>query len=308
MATHAPIAEILDGTVDLHCHSGPNPFSREFDHVEAAKDAERLNMRAILVKSHHHNTVMDLLAMSRELADCKTHAYGGVALNAQVGGINPYVVAMSLRMGGRAVWFPTFSSRQHCEHDHHGFPESLVEIPNRIVDVRDARDNIVDEVYEVIDLIVESDALLSAGHLSIRDAKAVFEIAKNRGVRRMVISHPNFVIDANSDECRQLTELGVFVEHEVGMYDPLGFRKWDPTILLDWIRTVGPENTVLASDLGQKGRPMPVDAFMRVGTELLNAGLEPHELRQVSCRNPGFLLGLDAERPELLTAQAESTR
>lgn len=298
MPTHAPIAEILDGTVDLHCHPGPNPFAREFDHVEAAKDAERLNMRGILVKSHHHNTVMDLLAMERELANVKTPTFGGVALNAQIGGINPYAVAMCLRMGGRAVWFPTFSSRQHCEHDHHGFPESTVEIPNRIVDIRDSDGVIVDEVYEVIDLIVENDALLSAGHLSVRDAKAVFEIAKSRGVRRMILSHPNFVIDADSAECRELTEIGAFVEHEVGMYDPEGFRKWDPSILLDWIRTVGAENTVLASDLGQKGRPMPSDAFMRVGHELLERGLTVDELRQVTSRNPAFLLGLDAERPQ----------
>jgi Family of unknown function (DUF6282) len=296
------ITEVLDGAVDLHCHPGPNPFPREFDHVEAARDAERLNMRGILVKSHHHNTVMDLLSMRRELAEVRTPVFGGIALNVQVGGINPYAVAMCLRMGGRAVWFPTFSSRRHCEHDHHGFPEATIEIPNRIVDVTDAEGRIVDEVYEVVDLIADSDALLSAGHLSVQDARAVFEIGRARGVRRMILSHPNFVIDADSAACRELTALGVFIEHEVGMYDPQGFRKWDPAILLDWIRTVGPENTVLASDLGQKGRPMPVDAFTRVGQELLERGLTPQELRQVVSHNPAFLLGLEAERPQLVNA------
>jgi hypothetical protein len=270
--------------------------------VEAARDAERLNMRGILVKSHHHNTVMDLQSMRRELAEVRTPVFGGIALNVQVGGINPYAVAMCLRMGGRAVWFPTFSSRRHCEHDHHGFPEATIEIPNRIVDVTDAEGRIVDEVYEVVDLIAESDALLSAGHLSIEDARAVFEIGRARGVRRMILSHPNFVVDADSATCRELTALGVFIEHEVGMYDPRGFRKWDPAILLDWIRTVGPENTVLASDLGQKGRPMPVDAFTRVGQELLERGLTPQELRQVVSHNPAFLLGLEAERPQLVNA------
>jgi hypothetical protein len=294
------ITEVLDGAVDLHCHPGPNPFPREFDHVDAARDAERLNMRGILVKSHHHNTVMDLLSIQRELAEVRTPVFGGIALNVQVGGINPYAVAMCLRMGGRAVWFPTFSSRQHCEHGHHGFPEATIEIPNRIVDIRDTDGRIVDDVYEVVDLIAESDALLSAGHLSIQDARAVFEIARARGVRRMILSHPNFVIDADSATCRELTALGVFIEHEVGMYDPQGFRKWDPAILVDWIRTVGPENTVLASDLGQKGRPMPVDAFTRVGQELLERGLTPDELRQVVNRNPGFLLGLEAERPRFV--------
>ncbi|BBG02994.1 MULTISPECIES: DUF6282 family protein [Pseudonocardia] len=297
MPAHPPIAELLDGAVDLHCHSGPNPFAREFDHVEAARDAQRLNMRGILVKSHHHNTVMDLLAMKRELTDVRTPVFGGVALNAQVGGINPYAVAMSLRMGGRAVWFPTFSSRCHCENDHHGFPESEIDIPNRIVNVVDADGEFVDGVHEVIDLIVESDALMSAGHVSPAEARKLFLAGRDRGVRRMIISHPNFVIDADPAECVEFAELGAYVEHEVGMYDPMGFRKWDPQLLLDWIRKVGPDHTVLSSDLGQRGRPMPVDAFLRVGAELLDRGLGIDELKQVTSRNAAFLLGLDDERP-----------
>ncbi|GLU49931.1 DUF6282 family protein [Nocardiopsis ansamitocini] len=292
-----PIAEALDGAVDLHCHSGPNPFAREFDHVEAARDGERLNMRGILVKSHHHNTVMDLLAMHRELDGIATPIFGGIALNAQVGGLNPYAVAMSLQMGGRAVWFPTFSSRCHCENEHHGFPESDYDIPNRIVDVVDAEGRLVDAAHEVIDLVAESDALLSAGHLEPAQSAQLFAAATERGVRRMILSHPNFVVDADVERCRQLAGLGGYIEHEVGMYDPQGFRKWDPGLLMEWIRAIGPDRTVLSSDLGQRGRPMPVDAFMRVGGELLRRGLSVEELRQVTSHNAAFLLGLDDERP-----------
>ncbi len=298
VTAHPPVSELLRGAVDLHCHSGPNPFAREFDHVEAARDAERLAMRGILVKSHHHNTVMDLLAMKRELAEVATPVFGGIALNAQVGGINPYAVAMCLRMGGRAVWFPTFSSRCHCENDHHGFPESEYDIPNRIIDVVDGDGRLVPEAHEVIDLIVESDALLSAGHVKPEEARLLFQAGREQGVRRMIISHPNFVIDADPSTCLELVELGAYVEHEVGMYDPMGFRKWDPAQLLDWIRKVGPDHTVLSSDLGQRGRPMPVDAFLRVGEALLDLGLGIDELQQVTSRNAAFLLGLDGERPD----------
>lgn len=35
------VARILDGMVDLHCHSGPGPFPREFDHIEGARDGDR---------------------------------------------------------------------------------------------------------------------------------------------------------------------------------------------------------------------------------------------------------------------------
>jgi len=291
------VEAVLDGLVDLHCHSGPNPFPREFDHAEGAKDGERLNMSAMLVKSHHHNTVMDLLAMRDRLAGIQTLVYGGIALNSQIGGLNPYAVAMSLRMGGRAVWFPTFSSRRHVEAhpEGGGFPTATFELPSGIVEVRDAEGKLRDEVFEILDLVVESDALLSAGHMYPDQIHEVFTEGRQRGVRRMVISHPNFVIDADPAQCRSFVELGAFVEHEVGQYDPYGNKKWDPALLLDWIRAVGPEHTVLASDLGQQGRPLPVDAFTRVGASLLRLGLSEAELRLMTVTNPGFLIGLTDE-------------
>lgn len=286
---------ILRGSVDLHCHSGPNPFPRRFDHAEAALDAERLEMRAILVKSHHHNTVMDLLAMADRLAESKTAVFGGITLNSQVGGINPYAVAMCLRMGGRAVWFPTFSSGRHidCHPEGGGFPSATVDVPSARVEVRTAEGDLIPEALEVLDLISESGAMLSGGHLDPETIAQLFDEGKARGVTRMLINHPNFVIGAEPEQCLELVAKGAFVEHEVGMYDPEGNRKWDPKDLLTWIERIGPEHTVLASDLGQENRPMPVDAFMRVGSALLDLGLPESALRQITCDNPAYLLGLD---------------
>jgi len=113
------VAAVLGGMVDLHVHSGPNPFPREFDHVEGALDAERLGMAAMLVKSHHHNTVMDLLAMRDSLLGVKVQVFGGIALNSQNGGLNPFAVDRCLKMGGKVIWFPTISSHAHLCHAAH---------------------------------------------------------------------------------------------------------------------------------------------------------------------------------------------
>lgn len=289
------MTKILRGAVDLHCHSGPNPFPRRFNHAEAAKDAERLQMRGILVKSHHHNTVMDLLAMADQLAHSTTPVFGGIALNSQVGGINPYAVAMCLRMGGRAVWFPTFSSGRHidCHPEGSGFPSASVDVPSARVEVLDDSGELIPDVFEVLDLISESGAMLSGGHLEAETIAQLFSAARSRGVTRMVINHPNFVIGAEPEQCLDLVRGGAFVEHEVGMYDPEGYRKWDPKDLLTWIEQIGPEHTVLASDLGQADRPMPADAFIRVGSALLDLGLPEAALRQITGDNPAHLLGLD---------------
>ncbi|BBG05318.1 MULTISPECIES: DUF6282 family protein [Pseudonocardia] len=290
------IERVLHGLVDLHCHSGPNPLPRRFDHVEAARDGARLGMRALLAKSHHHNTVMDLLAVREQLSGLSTQVYGGIALNQFVGGINPYAVELSLRMGGRCVWFPTISSSAHIDHHNSGggFPTPTIPLSSSRTDVRDASGALLPQARRVIELIVEADALLSAGHLAPDDVRLVFGTAAELGVSRMVLSHPNFVIGSDPQQCREFTALGAYIEHETAMYDPeVAQAKGGPEQLMEWISAIGPEHTVLASDLGQHGRPMPVDSFIRVGGALLDLGLPEKDLGMIVRDNPSYLLGLD---------------
>ncbi|HLZ31389.1 MAG TPA: DUF6282 family protein [Chloroflexota bacterium] len=56
-------AELIKDTVDLHYHSGPSPFPRRLDPVEAAKHYDEHGFKAVVYKSHHHNTVMDVLSI-----------------------------------------------------------------------------------------------------------------------------------------------------------------------------------------------------------------------------------------------------
>ena len=56
------LTHLLHGAIDLHVHSSPSPMPRRLTHVEAARQAETAGFRAIVVKCHFHNTVMDLIA------------------------------------------------------------------------------------------------------------------------------------------------------------------------------------------------------------------------------------------------------
>ncbi|MDQ7910150.1 DUF6282 family protein [Phytohabitans sp. ZYX-F-186] len=296
MTVPSAIHKVLHGLVDLHCHSGPNPFPRRFDHAEAARDGERLQMRAILVKSHHHNTVMDLLAMGDRLRAARTEVFGGIALNNQVGGVNPFAVELSLRMGGKAVWFPTVSSAQHIAYHHAGggFPKSTVELSTELVEILGADGELVPAARRVLDLVKESGALVTGGHMDAERILRLFTEARARGVERMLVSHPNFVVGADHARCLELVRLGAYVEHETSMYDPeVRNVRWGPEVLLEWIERIGPEHTVLASDLGQDGRPLPADSFARVGAALLDLGLPEKDLRRMVRTNPAYLLGLD---------------
>lgn len=296
MSPRPAIATVLDGLVDMHVHSGPSPFPRRFDHVEAAQDGARIGMRAMVAKSHHHNTQMDVLAMKGRLADVKAQAFGGIALNSTVGGLNVHAVRMCLRMGGKVVWFPTISSGRHidCHPEDGAFPTTTVPLTLERIDIVDGDGVLKPEAIEILDEIKEQQAVLNGGHMYPEYIKTLFQEAHERGMKRMVVSHPDFVIGADPAVCRELIELGAFIEHEVGMYDPEGTQKWDPKQLLTWIETLGPEHTVLASDFGQKANPKPVDAWLRVSEALLDLGLPEKDLRRMVRDNPTYLLNLDA--------------
>ena len=290
------LLKVVDGTVDLHCHSGPSPFPRRFDHVEASHDGARINMRAILCKSHHHNTVMDLLAMATPLADAPTPMYGGVALNSEVGGINPSAVAVAINMGGRAVWGPTVSAAQHIKaHSHDdGFPAATGNLYEEEVSVFDGSGAVSEQTDLVTRLVAEADIMLTGGHLDADSMTALFKTANANGVRRILLHHPDFIINAAETDIEEMVGYGAYVEHELSMYHPdVPAPDWKIDQLVDWIRKIGPERTVLDSDLGQQGNPLPVDAYLYIVSQLLDHGISESDVRQMICHNPAYLLGLE---------------
>jgi hypothetical protein len=292
------LLKVLDGTVDLHCHSGPSPFPRRFDHVEASYDGARINMRAILCKSHHHNTVMDLLAMRTQLANAPTPMYGGVALNSEVGGVNPSAVAVAINMGGRCVWGPTVSAGQHIRAHAHahdeGFPSASGNLYEKEESIFDSSGDVSEQTHLVTRLVAEAGILLTGGHLDAESMKAFFKTARDNGVKRLLLHHPDFIVNANEADVDEMLGYGAFVEHEMSMYHPAVPAPGFPIQqLVDWIEKVGPERTVIDSDLGQRDNPLPVDGYIYVIQQLLDHGVAEKDIRQMICRNTAFLLGLE---------------
>lgn len=290
------LRKVLDGAVDLHTHSGPSPFPRKLNHVEASHDAARIGLRAILIKSHHHNTVMDLLAMRDLLKDAPTPAYGGVALNSEVGGINPSAVAVAIQMGGRAVWGPTVSAARHIEaHSHDdGFPTAGSNLEEKAESIFDESGNVSADTVRVTQLVAEAGIMLTGGHLDVESQKALFATAAEQGVTRLLLHHPDFIIGASDADVEELLSHGAFVEHEMSMYHPgVPAPGWPISRLVDWIERIGPERTVIDSDLGQEANPYPVDGYIYVVQQLLDHGIAERDIRQMICHNTAYLLGLE---------------
>lgn len=292
------VAQILEGAVDLHVHPAPSPLPRRLDAAEAAELAGKAGFAAIVVKSHHHSTVTDVLALgNRALKGAQVGLYGGIALNGPVGGLNPKAVDLALKLGGKIVWFPTIASPQHIRH--HGehpdlkFPKLAVRLlPEEPVDVLE-NGALKPEVYTILESIRDADAILASGHMAPDRITAVLEAAREVGVERMLVNHPNFVIEATYDDARRWVELGAVIEHSLCMYDDeSSFYHWDIDTLVAWIDAIGPEHSTLGSDLGQMSNPLPTDSFRKIVAKLLEKGLGEDGVRLMVRDNPARLLGV----------------
>jgi hypothetical protein len=292
------VARILDGAVDLHVHPAPSPLPRRIDAAEAARLAGEAGFRAIVVKSHHHSTVTDVLALAAEnqIPD-DIRVFGGIALNGPVGGINPKAVDLALKMGGKVVWFPTIGSpqhiRHHAEHPNLKFPKLDVQLkPEDPIEIV-ANGRVRDEVYEILESAKEADAIVASGHLAPDRITALFEAAREVGVSRLLVNHPNFVVEASHEDARHWVELGAVIEHSLCMYDEeSSFYHWDVDTLVGWIEAVGPERSTLGSDLGQMDNPLPTDSFRKIVAKLLDRGLPDEGVKRMVCDNPAELLAV----------------
>jgi hypothetical protein len=291
------VARVLQGAVDMHCHSSPSPMPRRITHVEAARSAAQLGFRAMVVKCHYHNTVFDLLAMEDQLAGLPIEVFGGVVLNSQVGGLNPHAADLAFKMGGRIVWFPTISSTAHLCHAaqdealrSHFVPRGVME--SEEVDVFGEDGDLVPEVEQILRIAKEADGIVSTGHLAPDRVTAVLEKAHSMGMRKLVVSHPNFIIEADKHtDAQRFVELGAVMEHCLGLFKDERYCPFQE--LVDWINAIGPEHTSLASDLGQVGSPLPMEAYLTICEQLLDSGISEADLRTMVVENPSRLLSLD---------------
>lgn len=290
------VEDLLVGAVDLHVHSGPSPMPRRITHAEAARQADEAGFRAIVAKCHYHDTTTDILGMAPLMEGLKVQVFGGIALNSQNGGLNPFAVDRCLKMGGKVIWFPTISSRAHlchAAHDEqvraHFQPCGMMQSEEISVFGEDG--DLKPEVHQIIGQAKEARALISTGHLAPEPARALIEAAVAAGHTQLILSHPNFVVDMERKQAAELGALGATIEHELGMY--YNERRFTIAELIEWMDVVGPERTSIGSDLGQVGNPLPIEAYRQVVGNLLDSGVKPGDIQLMIRDNPARLLALD---------------
>jgi hypothetical protein len=294
------ISRLLVGAVDMHCHSGPSVMPRDISHIEAMQEAAAAGFRAMMIKDHYYSATPITEMLNQAYGHLKITLFSGVPLNNAVGGFNKHAVDHGIALGARLVWLPTFSARNHIDSPYGvkaGFPHTIKKmIPFDPLTPIDANGQVKAEVKEILDLVAANDVILAGGHLHISEILPVFEEAKKRGVKRLLVNHPSFIVNASFDQIRELVAMGAYIEHSLCMFIPVARRKRDPfpPENLDALIKAGTvDRTILASDLGQRGADHPVQGFRNVIRICMGLGYSDEDIHKMISRNPLDLLGME---------------
>jgi hypothetical protein len=169
------------------------------------------------------------------------------------------------------------------------------------VPVLDANKKVGDDVKEVLDVIAKNDMVLASGHLHVSETWLVFEEAQRRGVKRLIFTHPEDIVDASINDVQGIAAMGAGVEHSLAFFlEGSKFRTCSKEDLRCHIVAAGLDATILCSDLGQVGVFSPFEGFRR-GVELcIDLGYEDADIHKMVSSNAARVLGIE----DLVAARA----
>jgi hypothetical protein len=295
-ADPAIVQSLMQGAIDLHCHSGPSVMARALNHEQALEQAAEAGMRAVLFKDHYYPTgpFVDVLKEAGKATTAEP--VGSIVLNNAVGGINPFAVEPALKCGAKVVWMPTVSAANHIREGHR---KSLLPTKGKMLkqvglSAVDASGDLLDNVKHVLDIIAEHDAVLSCGHLHISEVWPLFDEAKKRGVTRLLVNHPSYTVGASLSDVKELVSIGAWIEHSICMFIPNRMKVYDDAFLKALIEAAGVDRTFFGSDLGQTNAPLPVEGFRQIIGLCLSLGYSEEDVRKMVSTNAAQLAGIGA--------------
>lgn len=292
----AVVDRLLKGAVDLHVHSGPSTMARQVDHLQAAEQAADAGFRGILFKDHHYSVAPFIPIMERLMEGRGIAMFGGLVMNNSAGGFDPFVVDSALKHGARLVWMPTAHAANHIRSNFRKtrLAANVQLKPSPGLSPVDANGGIIDPVKQILDSIAEFDAILSSGHLHVWEIWKLFEEAKRRGVKRLLVNHPMYGLHFTHDDIREIAEFGALVEQSACLYVDSRFNVYEPDELKAHILAAGVEHSSIGSDLGQVDNPTPVEGMRQAVKMCLALGFSEADVRKMVCENPARLVGIDA--------------
>src|SRR3984893_2578840 len=299
MADQQTIDGLLEGAFDTHIHSAPDVLPRKFNDLELAQRFKARRMAGFVLKSHYICTAERATLVTAIVPEIQ--AFGAIALNNSVGGLNPLALDIAGRLGAKVVWLPSVDNANELENIAGQKDES--KLPYWMSIAREMRalgiaacsltvpkDGKVPQApRQCLEIVAKHDMVLATSHIRPSEVLPVVNAAKAVGVQRIVITHPEFPTTLLSiPQQQELARLGVYFERCFTTPNT-GKIAWEQVYAN--IRQVGPETTILATDLGQSNAPYPDEGLGMFAARLLDNGFSEAEVRVMVRDNASQLLG-----------------
>jgi hypothetical protein len=290
--------EAIAGAYDLQVHVAPDVIERRIDDIDLAKEFLAHGLKGFVLKSHYFPTAERAKVVSKAVPGI--HAYGAVTLNHSIGGLNPVAVELAGRSGNKIVWMPTVDAANETAGRPDGTKTKLpfwAKIQLELAEtglnpppmtVIDEAGKPTDTVRSVLELIKKYDMILATGHLGKKEILALVKMAKEIGLRKVVVTHAEFPSQSlTAQEQFELAELGAIIEHcFTTMYT--GKSSWEG--MFEATRKAGTHRTMLSTDLGQTINPPVAEGYAMFAQKLLDAGFKVGEIRHMAATIPASLV------------------
>lgn len=285
----------LKGICDMHVHTNPDLRLRAYSDLDLADAAVRVGARAIVIKSHLGFTV-NRAAIANEYVrkvygeNTGFTMYGGVVMNKVIGGVNPEAVEKGLKLGAKVIWLPTQSAKRHMEKMGQD-PANGIEL------VRDGK--VVPDLMDVFRLIRDYDVVLGTAHVSPEEAFIVVEAARDAGIKKIVITHPEWWVCDYSieDQIRLVKDYDVILERcyaqNMGKGKPYHLNLKENAEL---IQEIGYEHVMADTDGGQTENPDWETEMYEYMHYLVEYGIPIEQVYHMTKTIPYRLLGIEEEK------------
>lgn len=297
------VDELMNGSIDMHVHSAPDASrARRMSCIPLALAAMKSKMKGLVLKNHQYMTaplaevVRNALKIIIEQnnpdeVNSDFYLFGGIPLNYEQGGLNPFAVDNAARLGAKIVWMPTISSAYSRKKPEY-VKNNRDECPG--ISIIDEKGQLHSEVIDILDIISSNNMILATGHLSVQEISVLIDAAKTQKVEKILVNHPLIQRtgpNASIDIQKEWIQKGAIMEHCYVITMPL-HDQINPSKISHAIKEIGYEHCIMATDFGQAHNPPAPEGMRMFITAMLELGITEKEIRYMITTKPTELLEL----------------
>lgn len=281
----AVVDEIYRQAMDFHLHCAPDVIERKYDDFGLAKLCMDTGLTGFMLKSHLTCTAERVYHLRKQFPKLET--FGAMAMNRTWGGMNVKAVEIMSKVKGnylRQVYFPT----QDAQNDEKTKNGEFVKVFDDGV--------LTKATLDVIKFCAKNNLIVSTGHMSTEEGFHIAEVARELKCERVVCTHvTNRSTEMSVENQKKMAAMGVYLEYnylQINYYkqDPKSPKGQSPEKIAKWIKQVGADHIIFATDFGQVDNPTTPEGMRLLIAEMLKQGISKEDLIKMTSTNPYKIL------------------